>query len=119
MSVASLLVNTCTLTPITNGQSSTSAGMTTVVGTPVTSVACAIQTSSGREFVALGRETGRRFFDCYFAAGTTIDTRYRISSITGSSIGGLSGATLQVMSPPQDHAGRGSYLMVTAEEIQK
>lgn len=117
MSLASLLVNTCTLTPITNGKSSIGT-MTTVVGTPVTGVACSIQTLSGRESVELGRETGTRVFKCFFAASTTIDTRYRISAVTGSSIAGMSSITLQVISPPQDHAGRGTYQMVLAEEAQ-
>jgi len=118
MSATSLMPNTCTLTPVTNAQSATSAGMTSTPGTPVTGVTCGIQVSGGFEAVREYRETGQRSFNCYFPIGTTISNGYLISAITGGSIGGLSGAILSVTSPAQDHAGRGTYLMVTAEEIQ-
>lgn len=118
MSATSLMVNTCTLTPPTHGQSATGAGMTWSAASATTDVACAIQTQSGYESVRMGREDGQRSFNCYFAASTTIATGYLISAIAGNSITGLSGVTLIVTSPPQDHAGRGTYQMVTAEEIQ-
>lgn len=111
-----MLVNTCTLTPVTN--SKTGAFMTTAIGTPVTGVACNIQTMSSREAVLLGRETGTRLFNCYFLPTVTIDTRYRISAVTGSSIAGLASMTLTVIGPPVDHSGRGRYVMVPAEEAQ-
>lgn len=118
MSVSGLLVNTCTLTPITNGKSTTAGSMTTVVGTPVTSVPCNVQVVSGQEAVRLGREDGSRLFKVFFLSTVTIDTRYRISSIAGGGIVGVGGLTLDVISPPQDTVGRGAYTMVMAEEAQ-
>lgn len=116
MSATSLMPNTCTLTPVINAQSSASAGMTTTFGTQVSGVTCGIQTSGGFEAVREYRETGRRSFNCYFPPGTTIDIGYMISGVTGSSIEGMSAKFLRVTSPIQDHAGRGAYIMVTAEE---
>jgi hypothetical protein len=118
MSATSMMPNTCTVTPNTNSQSATSAGMTFVPGTPVTGVVCSIQVSGGREFLEAGRIRGVRTFECYFPIGTVLAASDRLSSITGGSIGGMSGFMLSVTSPPEDHAGRGTYLFCTAEEIQ-
>lgn len=118
MSLSTLLVNTCTITPRTEGQSATSAGLTFTDGTAVTGVACNVQQTGGSEFVTAGREDGERQFVIYFPASTTVALSSKISSITGSSIAGLSGAVLEVTSPPQDHSGRGTYVMVTAREVQ-
>ena len=118
MSVSTLLVNTCGLTPPSESQSANSGGMVWEPGTSVTPVACNIQTTSGREFIEAGQETGERFFDCYFLSSQTITTGYRISGITtGGIAGALSGVTLEVISPPQDQSGRGAYHMVVAKEV--
>lgn len=116
MSAESMMRNTCTLTPITEGNSSTSAGLTNAPGTAVTGIQCSIQQANGRESVEQFRETGKRQFNCFFPYGTTIADRYQISAITGAA--GLSGAILSVTSPPQDHGGLQKYLMVTAEDKQ-
>ena len=118
MSLSALLVNTCTVSVPTYGQSATSAGLPNSTPSSTTGVRCNVQTTSGRDFIQLGRETGRRFFDIYFLPDQAIGIDYRISSITGGSIAGLSGVTLRVVSPAQDHSGRGSYKMVTAEELE-
>lgn len=118
MSLATLLVNTCSLTPVDYAQSTASGGL----GNPPASadqigVACNIQVASGSESVSHARETGQRIFECYFGSSVTITHRYLISNITGSSIAGLSGVVLEVISPPQDHSGRGTYKMVIAREL--
>lgn len=118
MSLATLLVNTCTLTLLDYAQSTTSAGLGHPAAAPTTGVACNIQVASGSESVSHARETGQRIFECYFAASTTITHQYLISAITGSSIAGLSGVTLEVISPVQDHSGRGAYKMVLARELE-
>lgn len=117
MSVAALLVNTCTITPNTYSQSTASGGPLFVPGTAVTGVTCKIEQNSGREFMEAMKETGKRFFDCYFPIGTVLAHTDRISAVTGNNIGGMSGAVLKVISPPIDHCGRGAYLFCNAEEI--
>ena len=117
MSAESMMRNTCTLTPITEGQSNTSAGLTNTPGSTVTGVQCSIQQAGGCEAVQQFRETGVRSFNCYFPYGTTLAENYLISAITSAS--GLSGVVLKVKSPPQDHGGLSKYLMVTAEELQQ
>jgi hypothetical protein len=116
MSLAALLVNTCTITPRTPGDDTATGGVLWTDGTPVTGVACNVQQISGFEAALAGRETGRREFNVYFPIGTTIAVTSKLSAFTGASVGGLSGITLEVTSPPIDHSGRGAYLMVTARE---
>ena len=118
MSATSMMRNTCTITPVTESQTSTTGELTETDGTPVTLVTCSIQQNGGSEFLQQGRLDGQRSFSCYFPAGTTIATNSRISTIVGAS-GIASDVVLKVTSPPQDHAGRSAYLMVTAEEINE
>lgn len=118
MSLSSLLVNTCSIKPWTESQSANSGGLLNTLGSATDSVPCAVQTMSARKQMQYGQELGKRMFDVYFAASTTIGLKYLIYNITGSSVGGLSGVTLRVIGPPADHAGRGTYLMVPAEEVR-
>lgn len=116
MSATSMMRNTCTITPVTESTNATTGELTETDGTPVTSVTCSIQQAGGSEFISQGRLEGQRAFNCYFPVGTAIENNSRISAIAGAS-GIASGTVLKVTSPPQDHAGRNAYVMVTAEEI--
>lgn len=118
MSVASLLVNTCTVTTYSEGQSSTTAGLTTTAASTTSGVACNIQAASGKEILEAGRETSERVWRVYFLNTATIGLRDTLSSFTGGSVAGLSGLTLEVISKVLDHAGRGAYQMVLATEAQ-
>ena len=116
MAVTDLMVNTCTITPRTEGRSATTGGVTYTDGTAVTGVACNLQQISGFESMTAGRESGKRAFNVYFPIGTTIPLNATLSAFAGSSIGNMSGVLLEVKSPGIDPSGRGTYLMVTAEE---
>lgn len=115
MSALSMMRNTCTITRGTDAVSS--------FGTPVktyaslyTGVACSVQINSGSEGNYQERLQGFRSLSIFFPASTDVTAADRITAIAGVS-GITAGEVFEVTSPPEDHAGRGAYVMATATEM--
>lgn len=116
MTASSMMRNTCIVSVKTPTQSTASGAPVYTWVDNASAVACSVQQSSGFEAMAQYRETGKRQFNIYFPAGTVITTGDRLNTITGAGVS--SALIIDVTSPPQDHAGRSAYLMVTGEEYK-
>lgn len=116
MTASSMMRNTCVIAAKTASQSTASGAPTYSWANQSPAVACSVQQSSGFESNAQYRETGKRQFNIYFPAGTVVTTGDRLNTITGAGVS--SALIIDVTSPPQDHAGRSAYLMVTGEEYK-
>jgi hypothetical protein len=82
--------------------------------TNLSATACNVQVASAREDRPTPRQQGVTEYDVYFAYGTDIKSADHILPTTGIA----ANLTLEVTSPPQDHAGHQSYSMVTARNIK-
>lgn len=120
MSVAGLLNSTCTITHKTPLQDTNTYGYTPRWGTGDTpSVPCAVQALSGSEHEYAARETGEAAYAVYFAAGTSVVATDRLKTFAyvNGATHPLASVTLEVSSPPVDHAGRGAYVYVEARRV--
>lgn len=118
MSAAAMMRNTCTLERGTNSQSQygTAVKAYAPVLSTVGGIPCSFQTNSGSSGNYQQRVQGFRQCSVFFPAGTDVRFSDRILNITG--VDGISASDLfQVDSPPEDHAGRAAYRMVTATEV--
>ena len=117
MSALSMMRNTCTIERSANTQSTYGTAMKTYTST-YTGVACSVQINSGSEGNYQQRLQGVRQLSIFFPAGTDVIASDRIKTIAGVS-GIASGDIFEVTSPPEDHAGRNAYVMVSATEINE
>lgn len=111
MSVASMLIQTCTVVRTTAGKS-TVTGSTTYSESSTTGVPCNAQVvrADQREFP---REAGQTEYHVYFAYGTDVVAGDKLTTITG-----LTNVQLAVQSNPIDDSGRGAYMRVVALHVQ-
>lgn len=115
MSVRSLLNDSCSIRRKTTTQSSTTGGNVHTWAKTASGVACTVQFDSGSESVTDGREAGIRAASVFFESGTDVRVTDRLSAFTLSP---HSAFTMSVTSPPVDASGRGTYYMVTAENLE-
>lgn len=113
MSVAALLVDSCTVRRKTSSVSASSGAPTTSWSNAATGVACAVQASSSSQSFSHAREVGTFSFNVFFEYGVDVRVGDRLSITTNA----YSGRLLTVTSPPTDDAGRRAYTRVTAVEI--
>lgn len=113
---ARMLVNTCSINRPAESQATTGESVK-VFTTLYSGVPCNVQTTDGAEDRQYARETGMRSGVAYFSPGTDILNGDQIITVAGQ-ISGFSGCTLEVVSPPIDHAGRGAYTAVKWRETK-
>ncbi len=116
MSATSMMRNTCTVTHAANTQAATGAVIKTYGGSVDLLVQCSVQINGGDERNFQQRLQGERQLSVFFPPGTNVSAGDRLTTIAGVS-GITSSEVFEVTSPPQDHAGRGAYVMVTATEM--
>lgn len=109
LSVAKLLVNTCTHKRSSTSISSTTGGQVQSWSTVTASVACNVQPKSQSERDLGYRETGLSEYDVYFAPSTDVRAG---DMLTGVDV--ISSGALEVTSTPNDATGRGRYTKVSA-----
>lgn len=112
MSYFGLLNKTCTIQRSTEAKDSVSAAITRSWSNAATLVRCAVQVNTSKER-AEPLQAGEAMFDVFFAPGTDIRSKDRITTITG-----MSNVTLEVKTPPLDDAGRGKTLRVEALYVE-
>lgn len=120
MSVLSMMNSTCTITHKTPLQNATTGEYTPRWGTGDTpSIRCSVQALSASESEYAARETGESVYAVFFPSGTSVVTTDRLKSFAYVNGGThpLASATLEVSSPPVDHAGRGAYLYCEARRV--
>jgi len=112
-----MLVNTCTIRRCIESQSATSAGVKTAWGDAYTAVCCSVQGLTTSESEQWGTKASDSTYKVYLPKSVDINHHDRLTDFTGSS-SLASTDTLEVVSDPLDHAGRGAYVMVLAAAVQ-
>lgn len=106
-------VSTCSVlraTYSTDGYSSATASYTTIAS----SVRCDVQSRSRSETDEFGKTTARTMYRVFFAAGSDVLPRDRLSITSGQ----FAGKTLEIRSYAGNQGGHGSQLALDAEEVE-
>jgi len=123
MSLRSMLTQTCTIQRAANTRNTTYGGLSAGFVNVASGVSCAIQIasltgSSDSEKVEFNRRNGRVVYRAYFEPGTSLQIKDRFVTLGGTNIEPTA-REYDVISPPNDQAGRGCYLTCLCEFVTR
>lgn len=114
MSLRSMLTQTCTIQRAANTRNTTYGGIAAGFVNVASGVVCAVQSTKDSEAVEFSRRNGRVVYRAYFEPGTSLQIKDRFITLGGTNIEPTA-REYDVVSPPNDHAGRGCYLTCLCE----
>jgi len=114
MSLRTMLTQTATIQRKANSVSSTTGGVTAGFVNIASGVACAIQSGRDSEAIEFSRRNGRVVYRAYFEPTASLQLKDRFVTLGGTNIEPTA-REYDVVSPPNDQAGRGAYLTCLCE----